>query len=251
MSNMGDMGDMGDRGGNGLGGGGGGLLPFRIDLPFDKEKPQLWRKRADGVWAWEDNAAIDLEVLPPDLTVAWTPRDWSARWFAWAILGEFASQTAWQSITLTPYPVDPNVVKHELQKLFRAAQDERSDAMGEIVAQNQDYDAFFDREMEFRRTMGYPPHDAMVNILFRGPVEDEVAKNARSIARRLKAKLPTGVLGPSPSPLSKVRDEFRYQVVVRGKRGVIRETVHEALIAEFGAMRFPGVSVDVDPLSLM
>ncbi len=118
-------------------------------------------------------------------------------------------------------------------------------------AQNQDYDAFFDREMEFRRTMGYPPHDAMVNILFRGPAEDEVAKNARSIARRLKAKLQAGVLGPSPSPLSKVRDEFRYQVVVRGKRGVIREAVHEALIAEFGDMRFPGVAVDVDPLSLM
>ncbi len=118
-------------------------------------------------------------------------------------------------------------------------------------AQNQDYDAFFDREMEFRRTMGYPPHDAMVNILFRGPSEDEVAKNARNIARRLKAKLPTGVLGPSPSPLSKVRDEFRYQVVVRGKRGTIRETVHEVLIAEFGGMRFPGVAVDVDPLSLM
>ncbi len=118
-------------------------------------------------------------------------------------------------------------------------------------AQNQDYDAFFDREMEFRRTMGYPPHDAMVNILFRGKVEDEVAKNARNIARRLKATLHAGVLGPSPSPLSKVRDEFRYQVVVRGKRGVIRETVHEALVAEFGGLRFPGVAVDVDPMSLM
>jgi len=118
-------------------------------------------------------------------------------------------------------------------------------------AQNQDYDAFFDREMEFRRTMGYPPHDAMVNILFRGPLEDEVAKNARGIAQRLKAKLPTGVLGPSPSPLSKVRDEFRYQVVVRGRRGVIREAVHDALVAEFGGLRFQGVSVDVDPLSLM
>ena len=118
-------------------------------------------------------------------------------------------------------------------------------------AQNQDYDAFFDREMEFRRTMGYPPHDAMVNILFRGKVEDEVAKSARNIARRLKVTLHEGVLGPSPSPLSKVRDEFRYQVVVRGKRGVIRESVHEVLIAEFGLMRFPGVAVDVDPLSLM
>jgi len=118
-------------------------------------------------------------------------------------------------------------------------------------AQNQDYDAFFDREMEFRRTMGYPPHDAMVNLLFRGRAEDEVAKNARNLARRLKTRLREGVLGPSPSPLSKVRDEFRYQVVVRGKRGTIREAVHEALLAEFGPMRFPGVAVDVDPLSLM
>ena len=118
-------------------------------------------------------------------------------------------------------------------------------------AQSQDYDAFFEREMEFRKSMGYPPHDAMVNILFRGPAEDAVAKSARQIANRLKVTLHTGVLGPAPSPLSKVRDEFRYQVVVRGRRGVIRETVRAALIAEFGPLRFPGVAVDVDPLSLM
>jgi primosomal protein N' (replication factor Y) len=118
-------------------------------------------------------------------------------------------------------------------------------------AQNQDYDAFFDREMEYRRTMGYPPQEAMINILFRGKSEDEVAKNARTIARRLRVTLQSAVLGPSPSPLSKVRDEFRYQVVVRGKRQVIHETVHKVLVAEFGDLRFPGVAVDVDPLSLM
>ena len=118
-------------------------------------------------------------------------------------------------------------------------------------AQNQDYDAFFDREMEYRRTMGYPPHEAMVNVLFRGAVEEEVAKRARTIARTLKSKLRSGVLGPSPSPLSKIRDEFRYQVVIRGRRGPIHEAVRRALFAEFGTLRFPGVAVDVDPLSLM
>jgi len=118
-------------------------------------------------------------------------------------------------------------------------------------AQNQDYDAFFDREMEFRRAMGYPPQEAMVNILFRGAREDEVANNARRVARRLKDSLRAGVLGPSPSPLSKVRDEYRYQVVVRGKRSLIREVVRRDLVAEYGPMRFPGLAVDVDPLSLM
>jgi primosomal protein N' (replication factor Y) len=118
-------------------------------------------------------------------------------------------------------------------------------------AQNQDYDAFFDREMEFRRTMGYPPHEAMINLQFRGPVEDGVARNARSVARRLKGALKTGVLGPAPSPLSKVKDEFRYQLVVRGRRAAIHRAVRETLVAEFGPLRFPGLAIDVDPVSLM
>jgi primosomal protein N' len=44
------------------------------------------------------------------------------------------------------------------------------------VACAQDYPQFYEREMEFRRTMGYPPHDAMVNVLFRGKVEDSAGE---------------------------------------------------------------------------
>lgn len=119
------------------------------------------------------------------------------------------------------------------------------------LARHQDYDSFFEREMEFRKTMGYPPERSMVNVVFRGPSEQAVAKEARDLARTLKERRGFAVLGPSPSPLAKVRDEYRYQVVLRGARNVIRTAAGEVLRARFGALRWPGVSVDVDPMSLM
>ena len=87
MSNMGNMGDMGDMGGRA-----GVPLPFRSDLPFDKEDAQLWRKDA-ATWKWipAAPAAADLEAQPA-LPVVWAPRDWSGKWSAWLILAEFATE---------------------------------------------------------------------------------------------------------------------------------------------------------------
>ena len=149
MSNMGDMGDMG--------GGAGVPLPFRSDLPFDKEDAQLWRK--DGAtWKWipATPAAADLEAQPA-LPVVWAPRDWSGKWSAWHILAEFATKP-WQGIALTPYPTDAATLKIEKNALFAAAQDERADAIGEIVAQNGTYEdciAYFGGLLRFTsRTHG-------------------------------------------------------------------------------------------------
>src|SRR5262249_93631 len=62
----------------------------------------------------------------------------------------------------------------------------RADLAGEVILQShwpdhyalqlacaQDYDAFYAREMEFRRTMGYPPVGTMVNVVIRAPHSPE------------------------------------------------------------------------------
>ena len=49
----------------------------------------------------------------------------------------------------------------------------------------QDYDAFFEREMEFRRTMGYPPVAALVNLIVRG---DGRRRRGRPRRTRLAAR---------------------------------------------------------------
>jgi primosomal protein N' (replication factor Y) len=142
----------------------------------------------------------------------------------------------------------------------------RGDTAGEVILQShmpdhyalghacaQDYDSFFEREMEFRRTMGYPPVAALVNVIVRATEAPKGAEEAEALARALRASARGRyrVLGPAHAPLARLRNEHRFQVVLKGQRPAMREAVKSALVARYGAQRWPGVAVDVDPLSVM
>ena len=117
----------------------------------------------------------------------------------------------------------------------------------------QDYPAFFAQESEFRRTMAYPPVAALVNVLIRDRDFVRAGEAARVLASRLRemAEGRYRVLGPAQAPLAKLRGEHRFQVLMKGSRGPMREAVRQALVERYGALRWGGVSVDVDPLTVM
>jgi primosomal protein N' (replication factor Y) len=142
----------------------------------------------------------------------------------------------------------------------------RADLPGEVILQShlpdhyalrfataQDYPSFFEREMEFRRTMAYPPVAALVNVIFRSRNADEAAQAADALAGRVRAGAPGRfrVLGPAFAPIAKLRQEHRFQVLLKGDRASMREAVRRALVEAFGAVRWPGVAVDVDPLTIL
>ena len=58
-------------------------------------------------------------------------------------------------------------------------------ALGHACA--QDYDAFYERELEFRRTMGYPPVAALVNLIVRATDAAKGASEADALASTLRA----------------------------------------------------------------
>jgi primosomal protein N' (replication factor Y) len=122
-----------------------------------------------------------------------------------------------------------------------------------VHACTQDYDAFFERELEFRRTMGYPPAAALVNVIVRTADEAKGSAAARALAEVLRARAQGRyrVLGPARAPLARLRQEHRFQVLLKGQRKAMRDAVREALVARYGETRWPGVAVDVDPLSVM
>jgi primosomal protein N' (replication factor Y) len=142
----------------------------------------------------------------------------------------------------------------------------RGEVPGEVILQShlpdhyalgfacaQDYDGFFEREMEFRQTMGYPPATALVNVIIRSKDAGAGAEAADALARELRQSA-TGrfrVLGPAHAPLARIRSEHRFQVLLKGHRPSMREAVRHALVERHGARRWPGVAVDVDPLSVM
>ena len=59
------------------------------------------------------------------------------------------------------------------------------------------------------------------------------------------------VLGPAHAPLARLRQEHRFQVVLKGSRPAMRGAVRRALVRRYGETRWPGVAVDVDPVSVM
>ena len=70
------------------------------------------------------------------------------------------------------------------------------------LAASQDYRAFYEKEMEFRRAMRYPPQVAMVNVVVRGRTFAEAIDGARELADAARGGKGYVVLGPAPAPLT-------------------------------------------------
>jgi primosomal protein N' (replication factor Y) len=118
-------------------------------------------------------------------------------------------------------------------------------------AARQDYRAFFDRELEYRRGMHYPPSLSMVNLVVKAPSPGQALSDATRIARLLRSSASSfAVLGPAPAPLSRLRGEHRVQIFLKGThRAAMRQAVVRALDAHRELAR--RITVDVDPLSML
>ena len=114
----------------------------------------------------------------------------------------------------------------------------------------QDYRAFYDKEVEFRRALRYPPHVAMVNVVVRGKSFSEAMDAARDLADAARGAKGFAILGPAPAPLTRLRGEHRAQFFLKGTN---RRSMREAL--QLAVSRHPKlmkrVSIDVDPLSML
>ena len=121
------------------------------------------------------------------------------------------------------------------------------------LACRQDYPAFFERELTYRRGMRYPPDVAMICIVVRGRTFEEAMHAATDIVRRLEpsaARARFLVLGPAPAPLGRLRGEHRVQCFLKGTRRADMRNALKAVLSELPEAR-RRVTVDVDPLSVL
>nr|WP_246325410.1 primosomal protein N' [Dissulfurirhabdus thermomarina] len=126
------------------------------------------------------------------------------------------------------------------------------------AATRHDFAAFFEAEMALRRALGYPPYGRLVNIRLSGADGERVAAAAARLGRaagRLAAACRDGteVLGPAPAPRPKLRNRFRWQLLLKGPSGAaLRRIWQRVASAEAGDL--PSgirVDVDVDPQHLL
>jgi primosomal protein N' (replication factor Y) len=118
------------------------------------------------------------------------------------------------------------------------------------LACRQDYPAFYEKEVAYRRAMQYPPLFALINVIVRGPSEADAMGAAHQLARGLQPAQGFLVLGPAPAPLGRLRGEHRVQMFLKGpKRTEMRNALRRALDGLPTLRR--RVTVDVDPMTVL
>ena len=123
-------------------------------------------------------------------------------------------------------------------------------------AKEQDYEGFYEEEIKFRKRLGYPPFFVLASILIKHRDHSYASKNANLLRRSLEtanASKQARILGPAPASLSRLKNEFRLQIILKGTtRRNLRETLDIAIAdAEQHGCDLRTINVEIDPVNLM
>jgi len=126
------------------------------------------------------------------------------------------------------------------------------------LALQQDYDAFYEREIRYRRLIGFPPFSRLVLWRIEGINEDQARGKAWEIytflSERLADREGLTILPPVEAPLYRLRDHFRWQVALKSRD---YKSFRPLLSGEFSAKFLPhrqkGLRIvqDVDPWDML
>jgi len=122
------------------------------------------------------------------------------------------------------------------------------------LAAAQDYQGFYEKELNFRRMMHYPPFAAMANVLVRSEKKEMAMRMSTELGFLLNPppeKL--RVMGPAEAPVPRLKNEYRYQFLIKAaSRKALNELLQKirnfAIEHKWGAT---ALVIDVDPLTLM
>ncbi len=122
------------------------------------------------------------------------------------------------------------------------------------LARHYDYSGFIQDEIEFRKALGYPPIKRAVLITFKGVSENKTRWVSEKILDELKQKIaPLAELpdSPSPAPIYKIKDRYRYQIFLKTQKILHLSRSLRAILLETKWPSDIQCSVDIDPYDLL
>ena len=141
----------------------------------------------------------------------------------------------------------------------------RGDAPGRVLIQTRqpehpaiafalrhDVPGFIEREMKDRAELNFPPYSRLALVRFDALDEGQALAECKRIADIARAAAPVGVevLGPTPAPLARLRNRYRFRFVLRARD---RKPLRDALLAVARATghRLVRMAIDVDPVNML
>jgi primosomal protein N' (replication factor Y) len=120
------------------------------------------------------------------------------------------------------------------------------------AAAANDYEAFVQQELAFRRLTGYPPFSRLLRVLAETSREPDAQAVLQRAVQPLRGLADVEVLGPSPAVIARIKDRWRWHMLVK----CYQPAAFAAAMAAVGTVEDLGtrtcrVTLDVDPASLM
>ena len=123
------------------------------------------------------------------------------------------------------------------------------------LAANQDYDAFYERELRLRELIGCPPLSDMFTFTVSGPDEAVVIKACNKARSALDGYLDgpdkPQILGPAPAHITRINNRYRYRIIIFGKSSKqLRDTLAHIVreVSRDKALRSVTAYADFNPL---
>jgi primosomal protein N' (replication factor Y) len=120
----------------------------------------------------------------------------------------------------------------------------------------QDYEGFYAEEVRYRERLAYPPFYVLASIMIKHRDHGHAKHNANILRRALddaNANKQLRILGPAPASIARLKNEYRVQLILKGRtRRSLRDVLDVALAnAEANGCEMRSVYVEIDPVDLM
>ena len=119
-----------------------------------------------------------------------------------------------------------------------------------VSAANQDYNAFYEQEIAYRKLCGYPPADNLMKIMLSSPDEMLLTKSAAWVKAfvdnncKYKGLM---CIGPADAPIYRIKDVYSKIIYVKHKDREVLNSIHEKLDVNIvGNQAFKNINVQYD-----
>lgn len=132
------------------------------------------------------------------------------------------------------------------------------------TSKTHDYESFYNKEIPLRKEFQFPPYTNLISILIYGKDQNKIPTISReiykNIVKELKAKdkneLIKKIYGPSPAPLEKIKNNYRWQILIKCKDedlDLLKTIIKRVYIINSNnkIYEYVKMNVDINPSSIL
>ena len=115
----------------------------------------------------------------------------------------------------------------------------------------QDYDLFYQTEIELRKMLNYPPFCDIILIRFQGKNLEEIQKVAHKVYQKIDSAANNSMIvyAPVPAPIDKIKNKYRWRMIIKCKvtskvLNLIQYSIEDAAIQK---QKEISIIVDINP----